>query len=69
VIRDGEPWFLVEVKHSNTSLSPHLAYFQQQTNTKHAFQVSMDADYVDADCFAHTDPIVVPAKTLFSQLF
>ena len=29
VSRDGEPWFLVEVKHSPSSLSPNLAYFQQ----------------------------------------
>ncbi len=69
VIRDGDPWFLVEAKHGRPGLSPHLAYFQKQTGARHAFQVSIDADYVDADCFSHTTPIVVPAKTLFSQLF
>lgn len=69
VVRDGEPWFLVEAKHGRRGLSPHLAYFQKQTGAKHAFQVSLDADYVDADCFSHEDPIVVPARTFFSQLF
>jgi len=69
VIRDGEPWFLVEAKHGRSGLSPHLAYFQQQTEARHAFQVAMDSDYVEADCFSRTDPVVVPARTFFSQLF
>ncbi len=69
VVRDGDPWFLVEAKHGTPGLSPHLAYFQRQTGARHAFQVSIDADYIDADCFLHQDPIIVPARTLFSQLF
>ena len=69
VIRDGEPWFLVEAKHGDTRLSKNLAYFQQQTAAQHAFQVSMQADYVDADCFARHDPTIVPARTFFAQLF
>lgn len=69
VIRDGDPWFLVEAKHGSPGLSPQLRYFQGQTGARHAFQVSFDADYVSADCFAHTEPIIVPAKTFLSQLF
>lgn len=69
VIRDGAPWFLVEAKHADARLSKNLAYFQQQTGAPHAFQISMQADYVDADCFARHDPTIVPARTLFSQLF
>ena len=69
VVRDGAPWFLVEAKHGQPDLSPHLKHFQRQTGAQHAFQVSLDADYVDADCFARTDPIIVPARTFFSQLF
>ena len=68
VIRDGNPWFLVEAKHGDAGLSPHLAYFQKQTGAQHAFQVAMDADYVAADCFARHEPVVVPARTFFSQL-
>ena len=69
VIRDGEPWFLVEAKHGATQLSKNLAYFQQQTGAQHAFQISMQADYVEADCFARHEPTIVPARTFFAQLF
>ena len=69
VVRDGEPWFLAEVKHGEDSISKSLEHFQAQTNAPFAFQVVMDADYVDADCFAMPrGPLVVPAKTLLSQL-
>jgi hypothetical protein len=34
----------------------------------HAFQVTVDAPFVDADCFAVFYPIKVPAKTFLSQL-
>ena len=68
VVRDGEPWFLVEAKNGDTSLSGNLEHFQQQTGAKHAFQVVVDADYVDRDCFSYTQPVVVPARTFLSQL-
>jgi predicted AAA+ superfamily ATPase len=69
VIRDGRPWFLVEVKHRDESLSRTLKYFQDQLDAPFAFQVLIDAEYVDADCFAGSrDPLVVPARTFLSQL-
>ena len=68
VVRDGEPWFLVEAKNGDTSLSGNLEHFQRQTGAKHAFQVVVDADYVDRDCFSYTQPVVVPARTFLSQL-
>jgi predicted AAA+ superfamily ATPase len=69
VIREGKPWFLVEVKHRDESLSRTLKYFQDQLDAPFAFQVVIDAEYVDADCFAGPrGPLVVPAKTLLSQL-
>ena len=69
VARDGAPWFLAEVKHRETKLSPALAHYQQQIGAPFAFQVVVDADYVDADCFAAPGPpLVVPARTLLSQL-
>ncbi len=68
VIRDGEPWFLVEAKHADTTLSKNLAYFQRQTGAPHAFQVTIQADYISANCFARNDPTIVPARTLFAQL-
>jgi len=68
VVRDGEPWFLVEAKRSETVLSPSLVYFHRQLQSEHAFQVVVTADYLDADAFAYRDPVVVPFRTLFSQL-
>ena len=68
VVRDGEPWFLVEVKKSEESLSDALGFFQRRLGAKHAFQVVLDADYEDLDCFANSVPVVVPARTFLSQL-
>jgi hypothetical protein len=69
VIRDTEPWFLVEVKRSRAGISKNLRQFQEQLGADHAFQVVINADYVDADCFARPgDPLTVPAKTFLSQL-
>ena len=68
VVRDGEPWFLVEVKKSEESLSDALGFFQRRLGAKHAFQVVLDADYKDLDCFSSSGPVVVPARTFLSQL-
>jgi len=69
VVRDGKPWFLVEVKHGNESISRALGSFQEQVEAPFAFQVVIDADYLDADCFAKPrGPVVVPARTFLSQL-
>lgn len=68
VIRDSQPWFLVEVKQSETSLSPSLSHFQKQTDAPHAFQVVMDLPYIGVDCFRYSQPTVVPARTFLSQL-
>ena len=69
VVRDGEPWALVEAKHGDAPPSPALAHFQQQLRAPFAFQASVAADYVQADCFASPGPpIVVPARTLLAQL-
>ena len=69
VVRDGEPWFLVEVKLNNETISGALEHYQEQTRAPFAFQVVVNADYVDADCFAKPrSPIAVPARTFLSQL-
>lgn len=69
VVRDGLPWFLVEVKQSSCEISKSLKFFQQQTNTPYAFQVVIDSEYVDKDCFTSPGmPIAVPARTFLSQL-
>lgn len=69
VVRDGRPWFLVEAKRADVSPSPALAHFQRALDAPFAFQATMEADYVDVDCFARPGPpLVVPARTLLSQL-
>jgi uncharacterized protein len=69
VARDGHPWILVEVKKAQEQLSPALAHFQDQVKAPFAFQVVLDAPFVDADCFAKSrGPLVVPARTFLSQL-
>ena len=69
VVRDEKPWFLVEVKTSdNAELSKSLQHFQEQTGATHAFQIAGNAEYVNRDCFEEHEPIILPAKTLLSQL-
>ncbi len=68
IVRDGRPWVLVEVKLSDEHLDPALLYYQGQSGARHAFQVVLEAPYVAGDCFTRTDPCVVPARTLLSQL-
>lgn len=66
--RDSSPWFLVEVKKGDEKLSAALPAFQQMTGAKHAFQVVLDGAFVKRNCFDFTSPIVVPVRTLLSQL-
>jgi predicted AAA+ superfamily ATPase len=69
VSKNGKPWFLVEVKHSNnSSISENLYYYQDMLSVPHAFQVIIDMPFVSEDCFAQSKPIKVPAKTFLSQL-
>jgi uncharacterized protein len=68
VVKDRKPWFLVEVKTSDKTLSPSLGYFQAQTKPQHSFQVVMNLPYQQADCFRIQRPLVVPARTFLSQL-
>lgn len=69
VVRDEKPWFLVEVKKSeNKGISPALEYFQDATKAQHAFQVVLDLPWVKKNCFEITHPVIVPARTLLSQL-
>ena len=68
VIRDGKPWFLVETKMSEDGLNPALLHFQRLTGATNAFQAVVNAPFVEADCFKRKDPVIVPARTLLSQL-
>jgi predicted AAA+ superfamily ATPase len=67
VLRDRRPWFLVAVANDAT-VTAALRYFQDCTHAPHAFQVSLDGPFSPADCFEHTEPVLVSARTLLSQL-
>lgn len=66
VVRDEDPWFLVEVKTSDKKLSSSLTYFKDVA--PHAFQVVMDLPFTESDCFTYPRPVVVSARTFLSQL-
>lgn len=68
VVRDGQPWLLVECKHAETDLSPALGWFQAQTKAPHAFQAVHTLPFVAVDPFARKEPCVVPTSTLLSML-
>jgi hypothetical protein len=67
VVRDRKPWFLVEVGNDDT-MATALGYFQDCIRARHAFHVVPDGPFVAVDCFQRTDPTVVSARTLLSQL-
>ena len=69
VVRDGDPWFLVEAKWGEAPLSPSLKHFQDQIGAPFAFQVDLGMEYVDRDPFAQRGRLLkVPARTFLSQL-
>ncbi len=69
VVRDGRPWFLADVRRHEEPVSAALAYYQALLGAPFAFQIVVDAGFVDTDCFmAPGGPRAVPARTLLSQL-
>ena len=69
VTRENKPWILIDVKKTDDMhLSKNLEYFKKQLNVPHAFQVVIDTDYVDRDVFEYKKTVIVPARTLLSQL-
>jgi uncharacterized protein len=71
VLRDRRPWFLLSVPGEasmDDPVTPALEYFQRRTRARHAFQVVLDGPFSGADCFQQSEPAVVSARTLLSQL-
>ncbi|HJD56349.1 MAG TPA: ATP-binding protein [Rickettsia endosymbiont of Pyrocoelia pectoralis] len=69
VVKDKKPWILIEAKTSlNQELNPNLKYFQEILSCPFAFQVVLDMEYREIDCFSYNHPVIVPAKTFLSQL-
>jgi hypothetical protein len=68
VVKDKKPWFLVEVKSKAKGLSSSLYRFQEETGAPHAFQAAFDLPFANKSCFEEKGPILVPVRTLLSQL-
>lgn len=68
VVKDGIPWFLVEVKTGSTKLAPALGIMQQRVGAQHAFQVVFDLPYESVDSLQYKEPVVISARTFLSQL-
>jgi predicted AAA+ superfamily ATPase len=67
--RDDRPWLLVEAKLGESAgLSRALHRYAEMLPTTAALQVVRDSAFVEADCFARSGPIKVPARTFLSQL-
>ena len=69
VTRDQVPWFLLEVKNSrNAPLNPNLKWFQEKTGAEFAFQIYLDGEGDNVDCFSVHRPVKVSAVSLLGQL-
>ena len=68
VVRDRDPWMLVEAKTGEERLSDHLTRFRERLSVPHAFQVVENLPYADVDVFACDRVGIVPALTFLSQL-
>ena len=69
IIKKKADCFLLEMKVSKaTGISKSLFYYKKITKAPHAFQVALDMDYVEGNCFSFHEPIIVPAKNFLSQL-
>lgn len=68
VVQNNVPWFLAEAKAGSERLSPALEHFQKQLRCPHAFQIVVEREYVDVDCFSYNTPVIAPARTFLSQL-
>lgn len=68
VTKNNQPLFIIESKASDTHLSKALNYFCSQINVEYTLQSVFKLDYVNKNCFSSKNPLVVPTKTLLSQL-
>ncbi len=69
VTKNSKPWLMVEAKSGNDkTIDPNLLHFQRQLKVPHAFQVTADLPYVNKDCFALEQPMIVSLRTFLSQL-
>jgi uncharacterized protein len=69
VTKENKPWMLVEVKlNNNKGVSKSLHYFNNLIKPTFSFQVVLNMDFVNKNCFEEPGVWIVPAKTFLSQL-
>ena len=69
VTKNNNPWILVEVKLShNKGISPSLRYFAAVIKPEFTFEVVLNMDFIEKNCFCEKGIQVVPARTFLSQL-
>ena len=68
ITKDHQPYLMIESKASNKNISKSLLDFSDQIKPKYSFQSVFNMDYVERDVFQLDKPMVIPLKTLLSQL-
>lgn len=69
ITKNDAPWILIEAKSSdNQRISEPLHRFYEQLKPQHAFQAVFNMPYAAIDCFSYHKPVIVPLRTLLSQL-
>ena len=70
VTKDAEPWFLVEVKTSETKVTPSLTLMQDKLKVPYAFQIVANLPYEPINAFdkIREKPSVISMRSFLSQL-
>jgi predicted AAA+ superfamily ATPase len=68
IVRDNEPFMMIESKTSDIRISKSMEHFRRQLNPNYAIQAILNEDFVAKTCFVGESPIIAPAKTFLSQL-
>ena len=68
ITKDQQPYLMIESKTSEKNISKALLSFSEQIKPKYSFQTVFNMDYVEKDIFQLNKPMVIPLKTLLSQL-
>lgn len=68
ITKNHQPYLMIESKASNKNISKSLLDFSDQLKPKYSFQSVFNMDYVEKDVFQLNKPMVIPLKTLLSQL-
>ena len=68
VVRDGDPWTLVEVKTTETTPTGALSGMQRQLGAPLALQVVADLPFEDVNVFGSERPAAVSMRGFLSQL-